>query len=131
MASDLPLSQGELNGMRSTSDVHLGGTAVIQRTVTASDGQGGLLAAGTSLGTVSARLGRLGADEFGGQEIPLAGRLGRTASRVLTMPANTDIDEKDIVVYTTDATTVTLEIVEVYERPPFEIIRRVRAREVD
>lgn len=124
---DLPVAGGELVWMRHTVDTHLQGTAVIHRASLANDGVGGRVWTYAANGTVDARLARLTADEFGGEERVQASRIIEMATLVLNVPAHTDITETDRVEYA----GVTYEVLDVFARPPDELVRRVRLKEID
>lgn len=124
---DLPVTGGELTWMRHSVDTHLQGTAVIHRATLTNDGVGGRLWTYAAAGTASARLARLTADEFGGEERVQANRIIEMATLVLNLPAHTDITEADRVEYA----GVTYEVLDVFSRPPDELVRRVRLKEID
>ena len=124
---NLPLSTGDLAWMRATVNAHLQGTAVISRATLANDGVGGRVHTYVASGTVDARIARLTADEFGGEERTLANRIIEMSTLVVNMPANTDVEEKDRVTYA----GTTYEVIDVFSRQPDEIVRRVRLKEID
>lgn len=121
----IPLSVEELVGMRGELNVTLPGTAIIRRHTVASDGQGGETWVYSGAGTVSARLSP--ETSLRQAEAEIGGRMAETSSWILTVPAHTDINETDQVIYD----SVTYEVSEVLTRVPWEISRRVRLEELD
>ena len=107
--------------MRHTVNTYLAGTAVIQTATRASDSQGGQTWTYAASGTVDARL----SPALGG-EAEVASRISERNAMVLTIPWETSIDADDRVVYQ----SVTYEVLEVRDRTPWELSRRVYVAEV-
>lgn len=114
------LTSGEILEMRETLELTLPGTAILQTATRTTDGQGGQVWAYAASGTVAARLSPEG--QLRGEEPQLAGRVGEVANLILTIPAETQITASDRVVYDGEA----FEVVEVRDRTPWELSRRVR-----
>lgn len=117
------LDAAEIAGMRDTIETALPGTAVLLTATKTGDGMGGYTWAYAASGTVAARLSPNGA----GDEPVVGDRVARVAPYVLTVPAETTVDEDDRVTYD----GVTYEIVDVRDRTPWELSRRVLVVEVD
>lgn len=107
--------------MRHSVEAYLPGTAVIQTATRSSDSQGGQSWVYASSSTVDARLSPV----FGG-EAELASRISERNAYVLTIPFETSIDADDRVVYD----SVTYEVLQVRDRTPWELSRRVFVAEV-
>lgn len=117
------LGTAEISLMRGTIDSALPGTAVVHTATKTADEMGGFTWAYAASGTVIARLSPNGAAD----EPVVGDRVARVAPYVLTLPAETTIDEDDRVVYD----GVTYEVVDVRDRTPWELSRRVLVEEVD
>ncbi len=117
------LGTAELALMRTTIDSALPGTALLLTATKTDDGMGGQTWSYAASGTVTARLSPNGA----GAEALVGDRVARVAPYVLTLPAETTIDEDDRVTYD----GVTYEVVDVRDRTPWELSRRVLVEEVD
>lgn len=122
---DLPISAGEFTELANVATVFMQGTAIILRESLTSDGLGGNTQTFNAVGTVSARLGKLAADEFGSQQLLVGGEISEIASRIMTLPAYTDVALTDRISYS----GATYEVVDVIKRDPDEIVRRVRVRQ--
>jgi head-tail adaptor len=109
--------RGELNDT-------LPGTAVIHSRTTTADGQGGYTQTFAASATVDARLSP---EALRGGELAAGGRLAEVSPWILTVAAETSLDETMRVVYN----SATYEVVEVLTRTPWELSRRVRLTEVD
>lgn len=118
------LTTSEIALMRTTIEDALPGTAVIHTSTLASDGQGGWIPTYSASGTVVARLSPEG---LRGEEPELAGRISEVRHLVLTIPAETTVSVDDRIVYDGE----TFDVVEVRDRTPWELSRRVRVVEVD
>ena len=121
----LKLSTGEILQARTELEQTLPGTAILQSRTTVADGQGGYTQTFAAASTVVCRLSPT---EMQGSEGELAGRVAEVSSWMLTLPAETAIDETYRVQYSGGAT---FEVVEVMTRTPWELSRRVRLMEVD
>lgn len=119
------LTSSEISLMRDTIEQALPGSAVIQTATRTSDGQGGWIPTYSASGTVAARLSPEG--NLRGEEPEIAGRIGEVANLILTIPAETTITANDRVTYDGD----TFEVVEIRDRTPWELSRRVRVVQVD
>lgn len=125
MASDLPLSAGELASMRTTADaVGLPGTAYLLTPTLVSDGQGGQTATWGTAGTADARF----AFHKDGGETNVGDRLTKVAGWIVTLPAFTSIAETARIKEAGSGTEY--EVIEVLPFPAHEVSRRVRVREV-
>lgn len=117
------LGTAEISLMRDTINSALPGTAVMLTATKTGDGMGGYTWSYVASGTVDARLSPNGA----GDETVVGDRVARVAPYILTVPAETTIDEDDRVTYD----GVTYEVVDVRDRTPWELSRRVLVAEVD
>lgn len=117
------LDAGEIASMRATIESALPGTAVLLTATKTGDGMGGFTWSYVASGTVDARLSPNGP----GDELLIGDRVARVAPYVLTVPAETTVDEDDRVTYD----GVTYEVVDVRDRTPWELSRRVLLVEVD
>ena len=124
--SSLPLSSAELVQMRDALNLSLPGTAVLQSKTATADGQGGQAWTYAAAGTVDARLAPIARTRASEPEVALAARLGMINPYVLTIPANTSIDETYRAVFD----SVTYEVRAVMPRVPWEISRRCLVDEV-
>lgn len=118
---DLPLTAGELLSMRHTANTYLGGTAVVYTLGTTSNGAGGYTDSHTASGTYDARLAPIS-----GKEETVADRVSEVAHWVLTVPANTPLEETGLVEYNGRS----YEIDRIITRTPEEITRRAVVVEV-
>lgn len=118
---DLPLTASEIASMRSTVNAHLGGAAIIYTRTLASNGAGGHTESLTAAGTVAARLAPIS-----GREETVADRFAEVAHWVLTVPAETAIDETSQVSYGGRS----YEVERIITRAPEELGRRVVVVEV-
>lgn len=107
--------------MRHTVNTYLAGTALLYSPTRSSDSQGGQTWTYAVFGTVDARLSPLS-----GGEAEVASRISERNAYVLTIPFETSIDADDRVVYD----SVTYEVLEVRDRTPWELSRRVFVVEV-
>lgn len=122
--SSIPLSSAELKQCRDIADQYLPGTAILLSQTTVSDGQGGYVDSYAASGTVDARLAF---EKLRGGEAAVAGRLAEVGSWILTVPANSSLEETGRVTFN----SVTYDVVEVLTRTPEEVSRRIRLKEVD
>jgi hypothetical protein len=116
------LSDAEIATYREAFNEMLSDSCVIQRLVTASDGQGGSTsswsAVGTALCTVSPLKTNGGAPVVGDQVI-------EAADRIVTLPAETDVRTADRLAIAAATYTVS----ELREPRTYEFVRRVEVRQ--
>ncbi len=86
----LVIGTGELATIRTDLERSLGGTAIVQTAVSASDSAGGGSMTWTASGTVACRLAPMA-----GEEGDYADRLSSEADWIATIPAETAITAKD------------------------------------
>jgi seryl-tRNA(Sec) selenium transferase len=115
------LTAGELAEMRDVLNQSLPGTAIIHTVTEVSDAQGGVTTTYATSGTADGRLSPLSGSNYQAGEAEMFARLGVNASHVLTVPANTTINEKQRVVFA----GVTYDVTFVTQRATWEISRRV------
>ena len=84
------LTAGELSQMRATIETTLPGTAIIQRATLTPDGQGNSEEAWASAGTVTCRWSPLS-----DAEVDQGDRVAALKVRVVTIPAGTDVTQRD------------------------------------
>lgn len=85
------ISDNNLAKMRKTQELNLPETAYIQKLVSESDDSGGYYESWQSAGQAPARLGNV----KGEQEREIAGQLGVEKVNVITLPADTEVDDTD------------------------------------
>jgi len=118
---DLPLTSGELVGMRHTINTFLSGTAILYTVGWATNSAGGQVDTATAAGTYSARLAPMSGDEM-----TVAERQSAVNLMVLTLPAYTTVTESGRITYNSRS----YEVERVLTRTPEEISRRVVVTEV-
>jgi hypothetical protein len=120
------LTAGELAAMRATADAALPDTCTISRPALVSDGAGGQTSTYSQVGgTIACRLSPAGVGTQS-DEMELADRDTSTTDWIVTLPAGTDVGEKDRVL----TGGRTFEVTRVKAPMSWEISRRVLAIEV-
>lgn len=114
------LSDGEIAEMRTAAEDALPGTAVIETRTVSSDGGGGGSVAWSASGTVACRIDPASA-QLGQVEQAAGSRLEPREICTVTLPADTEIDEKDRII----SNGGTFTVMGVPERS-WEITRRVQ-----
>lgn len=89
------ISAAELSAMRSTVQSSLPGTVVVVRSTATSDGMGGQDEVWAAAGTVAARISPAGA----GADNIMGGEFQNVAPWVVTLPAGTDVTDRDRLTY--------------------------------
>jgi head-tail adaptor len=88
------LTAGEIAQMRSVIDDALPGTAIISRRTLTTDSQGGSEEAWANIGTVSCRWSPI-ASIASDVELDQSARVAALKERVVTVPANTTVNQTD------------------------------------
>lgn len=115
----MSLTAGEIAEMRDTVQTEtLAGTAVIGRYISTSDGEGGETRNYVNFGTAACHV-----SPISGDEAQIAAGVASEAQWVITLPAGTDLDERDRVVID----TVTYEVDAVRTPRTWELACRVYA----
>ncbi len=86
------LSEQELKTMRNAQDELMTETVFIQAVVTVSDGAAGSSESLQTIATTKGRIGSLGRDP---REREIAGRMGSVHIYVISLPADTELSEKN------------------------------------
>lgn len=121
----MSLTAADVAGMRSTLDASLPDSCAIVRDTLASDGAGGQVATPVTVATIACRIGPVTAIARDLEAIT-SGEVQARGSWVVTMPAGTDVTERDRIT----SAGVTYEIVAVPAPRSWEIGRRVLCRVV-
>lgn len=90
------LSTTEITGMRETLATSLPGTVTISRATYSADGMGGQAETWAAVGTATARVSPAGT---GSEAITAGGGVAAVSPWVVTLPAGTDITERDRIGY--------------------------------
>jgi len=107
--------------MRETVDDSLSDSATIQRHTLVSDGAGGTTETWASLAVVPCRITHAGGGESGSP----ADRIAEETTHVVTLAAQTDIEESDRIA----VGGITYEVTLVRKRGSWELSRRVEVKE--
>ncbi len=118
----MTLTTADLTCMRSAVATTLPGTAIVQRSTQASDGMGGVTDTWANAGTVAARVSPSG----GGIEMIAGGEFVASAPWVITVPAGTDVTERDRISYAGQA----YEIIRTSSPQSYETCIRLQCNEV-
>lgn len=113
------LTDDELASMRSTLNDSLPGTAIVQTSTWVSDGGGGGTTSWVASGTFDARI-----TPAGGFEDQQGDRVQPETEFIVTLPANTAIDEDAQIVYSGG----TYDVIATPSPRSFEISRRVQVK---
>ena len=113
------LTDDELASMRSTLNDSLPGTAIVQTSTWVSDGGGGGTTSWVASGTFDARI-----TPAGGFEDQQGDRVQPETEFIVTLPANTAIDEDAQIVYSGG----TYDVIAAPSPRSFEISRRVQVK---
>ena len=114
------LTDAELASMRSTLNESLPGTAIVQTSTWVSDGGGGGTTSWVAAGTYDARI-----TPAGGIEDQQGDRLQPETEFIVTLPANTAVDENAQIVFSGG----TYDVIASPAPRSFEISRRVQVKE--